>query len=63
MTALQLSGPRFDDQVYISSPPSILGSTQSPAIFANYGFGNVGWIGDLNKELGTQELVFVMSNT
>jgi hypothetical protein len=63
MTALQLSGSRFDDQVYTSSSPSILSSKQSPAIFANYGFGNVGWIGDVNNELGTQELVFSMSNT
>ena len=57
MKALHLSGTRAEDRIYISSP----GSTQSPAVFAKYGNGNLGWVGDVNTEDGTTELLLTMS--
>jgi hypothetical protein len=56
MKALHLIGTRAEDRIYISSP----GSTQSPAVFAKYGDGNLGWIGDVNTEDGTTELLLTM---
>ncbi|KAH8589799.1 U1biquitin-specific peptidase-like protein [Bisporella sp. PMI_857] len=56
MKALHLIGTRAEDRIYISSP----GSTESPAVFAKYGDGNLGWIGDVNTEDGTTELILTM---
>jgi hypothetical protein len=56
MKALHLRGTRAEDRIYISSPSS----NQSPAVFAKYGDGNLGWIGDVNTEDGTTELLLTM---
>lgn len=56
MKALHLKGCEPDERVYISSPDS----TGSPAIFASYEIGYVGWIGDVNVEDGTTKLLLAM---
>ncbi len=56
MKALHLRGTKSEDRVYVSSP----GSAQSPAIFGKYGDGYLGWIGDVNTEIGTTELLLTM---
>ena len=56
MKALHLCNTKPEDRIYVSSP----GSAQSPAIFAKYGNGYLGWIGDVNTEIGTTELLLTM---
>lgn len=56
MKALHLRNTRLEDRIYVSDPSS----TQSPAIFAKYGNGYLGWIGDVNTENGTTELLLTM---
>jgi hypothetical protein len=47
--ALHLSNATLQEQMYVSD----YGSTNCPAIFAEYGNGYLGWIGDANTEIGT----------
>jgi Plasmid pRiA4b ORF-3-like protein len=56
MKALHLSNTKPEDRIYISDP----GSAQSPAIYAKYGYGYLGWIGDVNTEVGTTYLLLTM---
>jgi hypothetical protein len=56
MKAVHLSNANLEDRIYLSSPHS----AQSPAIFAKYGHGYLGWIGDVNTEDGTAELLITM---
>jgi len=56
MKALHLSGTKPEDRVYVASP----NSAQSPAIFAKYGRGFLGYIGDVNTEDGTTKLLLAM---
>jgi hypothetical protein len=56
MKAVHLSKTNPEDRIYLSSP----GNAHSPAVFANYGAGFLGWIGDVNTEIGTTELLLTM---
>ncbi|KAF8860792.1 hypothetical protein BDZ45DRAFT_724307 [Acephala macrosclerotiorum] len=52
MKALHLSNAKFGDRVYVCR----LVCNDSPAVFAKYGFGYLGWIRDVNTEAGTTRL-------
>ncbi|KAI9054635.1 hypothetical protein LZ554_001788 [Drepanopeziza brunnea f. sp. 'monogermtubi'] len=56
MKALHLKGSEPAERIYVSSPTH----NESPAIFANYGDGYLGWIGDVITEEGTTELLLTM---
>ena len=56
MKALHLSGTKVVDRVYTSDA----GDTQSSAILAKYGAGFLGWVGDVNTEHGTTELLLAL---
>ncbi|OJJ48538.1 hypothetical protein ASPZODRAFT_14669 [Penicilliopsis zonata CBS 506.65] len=56
MKAVHMQNARPEDQIYIYLPTS----TESPAIFAKYGNGFLGWIGDVNTESETTELLLRM---
>jgi hypothetical protein len=56
MKALQLCNTKPQDRIYVGSADS----DQSPAVFAKYGKRNLAWIGDVNTETGTTELLLTM---
>lgn len=56
MKTLHLGRTRVEERIYISSPSS----TQSPAVFTKYSNGYLGWIGDVNTEDGTTEVLLTM---
>ncbi|TVY43687.1 Uncharacterized protein LOCC1_G004653 [Lachnellula occidentalis] len=56
MKAVLLSGPKPEDCVYVGE----MGSAESPAVLAKKGKGFLGWIGDVNTEVGTSLLLLYM---
>jgi hypothetical protein len=56
MKVLHVSGAKPEDQVYMSES----GSTESLAIFSNYGEVHLARIGDVNTELETTQLSLAM---
>jgi hypothetical protein len=56
MKALHLSNTKLEDRIYVSNDSG----SESPAVFAKYGNGHLGWIGDVNTEIGTTELLLAM---
>jgi hypothetical protein len=59
MKALQIQGVDQKDMVYVEDDCP----TESPIVFAKYGKGNVGWIGDVNAENETTLVVKVLCGT
>jgi hypothetical protein len=60
MKALSLKNIKVEDRVYLSTN---MPRDESPAVFARYGnSGHLGWIGDVNTEGGTTELLLAMCN-
>ncbi|RDL40136.1 uncharacterized protein BP5553_00115 [Venustampulla echinocandica] len=56
MKAVHLRDTKPEDRIYVSDH----GSAQSPAVLAKYGYGYLGWIGDVNTEIGTTEVLLAM---
>lgn len=54
--ALHLRNVDLRDRVYVSNPVK----DDSPAVFAKYGSGYLGWIGDVNGEAESTELLLSM---
>jgi hypothetical protein len=62
MKAVHLKNTQLEERVYVSTD-TYDDKTQSPVIFAKYaGSGYLGWIGDVNAEIGTTELLLAMCN-
>ena len=51
------SGSRTQSHVF---PPDPVDQSQSPAVFTRCGRGFIGYLGDVNNEVGTQTLLFAM---
>jgi hypothetical protein len=56
MRVVFLSGPKPEDFIYVAGPDR----AQGPAVFVKYGNGFLGWIGDINQEIGTTQLLLTM---
>ncbi|TVY90517.1 Uncharacterized protein LAWI1_G004397 [Lachnellula willkommii] len=56
MKAVHLSGTKPEERIYVGE----INSAASPAVFAKKGEGFLGWIGDVNTEEGTTELLLYM---
>jgi hypothetical protein len=56
MKAVQIKGADQEDRVYVEHG----GATESPIVFAKSGNGYVGWVGDINSEDETAQVVKVM---
>ncbi|KAL9125669.1 MAG: hypothetical protein Q9217_005164 [Psora testacea] len=70
MKAVHLKGVDKDAKVYVPTPESMTQSrvfppeyvdrSQCPAVFAKYGEGRVGYVGDVNNEEGSRLLIMAM---
>ena len=56
--ALLLSGAEPENLIYVANPQDP--NFRSPAVFAKYGKGFLGWIGDVNTEVNTVTLLLTM---
>lgn len=73
MKAVHLKGVPSEARVYVPSDESVIESAvfapepvptpwQTPMVFAPFGQGYLGWVGDVNAEEGSGRVVFAMLN-